>query len=214
MTSIKLSRLPAWLRDNAASCMVLIALGSGLWYLATTLASKADIGNVVTKDNLDDLATKDDLDDLATNLDDLATNLDDLATKDDLDDLATKDDLDDLATKEDLDDFATKDDLAVAVGEIQSSLATAVTGLNATVNELRGTVTELEAAVSRLETSTSSLDTTTAALERTARAMVVCVVDVHNSWVIANLEAASGRPAYSLADPPDLPENCEELRDR
>ena len=207
MTSIKLSRLPAWLRDNAASCMVLIALGSGLWYLATTLASKADIGNVVTKDNLDDLATKDDLDDLATknNLDDLATNLDDLATKDDLDDLATKDDLD---------DFATKDDLAVAVGEIQSSLATAVTGLNATVNELRGTVTELEAAVSRLETSTSSLDTTTAALERTARAMVVCVVDVHNSWVIANLEAASGRPAYSLADPPDLPENCEELRDR
>ena len=38
-----------WLRDNATALAVLISLCGGVWYLATTLASKADVATVATK---------------------------------------------------------------------------------------------------------------------------------------------------------------------
>ena len=39
----------AWLRENAVSLTVLIALGSGIFYLGSTLASKADVANTASK---------------------------------------------------------------------------------------------------------------------------------------------------------------------
>ena len=194
-----------WLRENAVSLTVLIALGSGIFYLGSTLASKADVANT---------ASKADVEDLGDTVREMQADVADTASKADVEDLGDtvremQADVANTASKADV------EDLGDTVREMQASFDTAVDGLNETVNSLNTTVAALGRAVDRLGATADGLN-------ETSRVLVTCIVDVHHSWRVAYLRAArswveAGRDlveADLFVDPPELPENCEGLRSR
>jgi uncharacterized protein YlxW (UPF0749 family) len=196
----KPNRAARWLRENAATLVLISTVAGGIWILR---------GSIVTTDDLRNLATQADLAPLARRAD-VATDREVVNT--------LRETVASLATSvERLD--ATVDRIAertnatvVALEDTVNQTTATVIVLQDTVDELRGsvertnsTVLALAATVARTSETVDRLSETVGTLratgDRAIPLLVSCMIDLH-FW---NPEAAGG-------EQPALPESCEQAR--
>ena len=113
----------------------------------------------------------------------------------------------------------TVSELATTVGEVSATvrlLHDSVETQRETVSELATTVTELRVTAGDMHDTVGSIDDAVDALGETVPLLVSCMIDLNQiqGLFLAFRDGAAGDPETAAIQLPDLPESCEQARNR